>query len=105
MTSVDDEIVREVWWKELPQSCRAILSTMQSATPAEMAKIADAIHAEVDGGQISAVRPAPPVDELQELKELIREMRFDIKQLQEKPQPFKVPTEPTKAVPVKARSE
>lgn len=82
-SSVDDEIVREVWWKELPQSCRAILSTMQSATPAEMAKIADAIHAEVGSGQISAVRPAPPVNELQELKDLIKEMRKDIQQLQQ----------------------
>lgn len=34
---VDEDIIREMWWKELPSAARAILKTMQTASAHELA--------------------------------------------------------------------
>lgn len=86
---VDEDIIREMWWKELPSAARAILTTMQTASAHELAQVADAVHAEMNNAQIHAIRAPPPqLDELRELRLMMERMgdelfdlRHQIKQM------------------------
>lgn len=45
--TVQDDLVKEIWWKELPETVRTVLSCMGTVTLRELATAADAVHAEV----------------------------------------------------------
>lgn len=56
--TVDNDLLKEFWWKELPSSMRTILSTMSGADTQALATAADAIHSEIGTTQLCAIRPA-----------------------------------------------
>lgn len=72
---VDNEIIHEIWWKELPSASRAILATMQDVPDDALAKVADAVHQELNSQQVHAVRPpGPQIDELKELRAMMQRL-------------------------------
>lgn len=78
--SVDDELVKEIWWKELPTTTRAVLSAITNADLRKLAEAADAVHDELQERQrVDAIRaPAPTADpvalQLAALKTLIYQL-------------------------------
>lgn len=57
--SMDDELVREFWWKELSPTARAILSAVDKANTRQLAEAADSVYAELtERLRVEAVRPS-----------------------------------------------
>lgn len=75
---IEDEIVKEVWWRELPSSTRAIMSTTTKATLNDYAKMADTIASEIPVehtiAKISTTeqRTTNDDDDMQEVLRLLR---------------------------------
>lgn len=56
--TVDNDLLKEFWWKELPSTMRTILSTMSGADTQALAAAADAIYSEIGTTQLCAIGPA-----------------------------------------------
>lgn len=89
--SVDDEIVKEVWFRELPSSTRKILAVTQTTSLTELANIADTIQREAGSPQaISAVDAKPDLepnlrDVMRVLNQIVREMQTPLFRRESRP--------------------
>lgn len=55
--TVDDELIREFWWKELPSTARAILCAVNQADTRQLADAADSVYEELEEKlRVEAVR-------------------------------------------------
>lgn len=88
--TVDDELVREFWWKELSSTARAILSACDTRDVRQLADAADAVYEELNEKlRVEAIRkptanqtPQPPKDDRIEsliaaIQKLLTELRQD----------------------------
>lgn len=96
--SVDDELVKEIWWKELPSTARAVLSAITEADLRKLAEAADSVHEELEERQrVDAIRaPAHSAEssvsqQLAKLTDMITELLTEWKKNQ---RPFRGSSRP-----------
>lgn len=93
---IDDDMLKEFWWKELPSSMRAILSAMESQSTSALAIAADAIHLEIGSAQINALRstqapkedspsPPPSINDMWKLLQDLQRSVNDLKMTRSRP--------------------
>ena len=57
---MEETVLKEFWWKELPEPMRAILSSIPDANLTALAAAADSIHQELGAGSINAYKATSP---------------------------------------------
>lgn len=70
--NMDRDLLKEIWWKELSSTTRAILSPIEDQEITKIAAAADAIHAEMGNAHIHAVRPAATSSDRQILDDICK---------------------------------
>lgn len=76
---VDEDIIKEVWWKELPTQCRTVLATLQGQPLTKLAAVADAVIEETRASH--SIHAAGPSSEFQALRNEIELLRKEINDL------------------------
>lgn len=78
---VGDDIIKEVWWRELSSSCRVIMSTMVNESLEQLATVADAVYKEITESKVATITHVPPKSELSELKMLVEQLCSEVREL------------------------